>query len=167
MGEIDPDLFAQVPAWVFKLPPVNAVLNTVCTILLCCGWLMIRRDNRRAHIACMTGALAMSVFFLTTYVLYHSILQRYAEGASVPFTHQGIIRPIYFFILLTHIVLAALNVPLVLTTVIPALRKKFRFHKKIARWTLPIWLYVSVTGVLVYLMLYHWFPSEALQYIQR
>ena len=130
------------------LPAVNATLNGTAAVLLTAGWLNIRRRNVAAHRACMLAAFAASTLFLVSYVIYH------ARAASVPFTGQGWVRPVYFFILITHIVLATVIVPLALTTIYRALRGELWRHKRIARVTLPIWLYVSVTGVLVYLMLH-------------
>jgi putative membrane protein len=130
------------------LPAVNATLNGTAAVLLTAGWLNIRRRNVAAHRACMLGAFGASTLFLVSYVVYN------ARAASVPFTGQGWIRPVYFFILITHIVLATVIVPLALTTIYRALRGELWRHKRIARVTLPIWLYVSVTGVLVYLMLH-------------
>jgi len=130
------------------LPAVNATLNGTAAVLLTAGWLNIRRHNVAAHRACMLGAFGASTLFLVSYVVYH------ARAASVPFAGQGWIRPVYFFILITHIVLATVIVPLALTTIYRALRGELWRHKRIARVTLPIWLYVSVTGVLVYLMLH-------------
>ena len=133
---------------VSMLPAVNATLNGTAAVLLTAGWLNIRRRNVAAHRACMLAAFAASTLFLVSYVIYH------ARAASVPFTGQGWVRPVYFFILITHIVLATVIVPLALTTIYRALRGELWRHKRIARVTLPIWLYVSVTGVLVYLMLH-------------
>jgi putative membrane protein len=130
------------------LPAVNATLNGTAAVLLTAGWFNIRRRNVAAHRACMLAAFGASTLFLVSYVVYH------AGAASVPFRGQGWIRPVYFFILITHIVLAAAIVPLALTTIYRALRGELWRHKRIARVTLPIWLYVSVTGVLVYLMLH-------------
>jgi len=130
------------------LPAVNAALNATAAVLLTAGWLNIRRRNVAAHRACMLAAFGASTLFLVSYVIYH------ARAASVPFTGQGWIRPVYFLVLVTHIVLAAAIVPLALTTIYRALRGELWRHKRIARVTLPIWLYVSVTGVLVYLMLH-------------
>jgi len=130
------------------LPAVNAALNGTAAVLLTAGWLNIRRRNVAAHRACMLAAFGASTLFLVSYVVYH------ARAASVPFTGQGWIRPVYFFILITHIVLATVIVPLALTTIYRALRGELWRHKRIARVTLPVWLYVSVTGVLVYLMLH-------------
>lgn len=139
---------------VADLPAVNATLNSVCTVLLFAGWWFIKHERKTQHIACMVSALVVSAAFLTCYLVYH-----YHVG-SVKFTYQhAFIRPLYFFILITHVILAAAIVPLVVMTVIPALRARFDCHRKWARITLPLWLYVSITGVIVYLMLYVWFPS--------
>jgi uncharacterized membrane protein YozB (DUF420 family) len=134
---------------VADLPALNAILNTISAVLLACGYAFIRRRRIAAHRACMVGALVVSAVFLTSYLIYH-----YHVG-SVRFTGEGWIRPVYFFILITHILLAAAIVPLVLRTVYLAARSRFESHAAIARWTFPLWMYVSVTGVLVYLMLYH------------
>ncbi|MBU3665020.1 MAG: DUF420 domain-containing protein [Chthoniobacterales bacterium] len=141
---------------VADLPAVNATLNSLCTLLLLAGWWFIKRERKTQHIVCMASALAVSAAFLACYLVYH-----YHVG-SVKFTAQGFVRPVYFFILVTHIILAAAIVPLVLMTIIPAFRARFDRHRKWARITLPLWLYVSVTGVIVYLMLYVWFPSAQL-----
>ena len=109
---------------------------------------MVRRRRIAAHRACMLGAFTASTLFLVSYLFYH------ANVGSVPFTGVGTIRVVYFTILISHIVLAALILPLALVTLIQALRERFDRHVRIARWTLPIWLYVSVTGVVVYWMLY-------------
>lgn len=138
---------------VLELPAVNASLNTLTTLLLLAGWGAIRRDRKFAHILCMSGALVSSSAFLTCYLIYHF------HVGSVRFTADGWIRPVYFALLLTHTLLAVVLLPMVFATVIPALRARFDRHRRIARWTLPVWLYVSVTGVLVYFMLYHWWPS--------
>jgi putative membrane protein len=134
---------------VSALPAVNAALNATSAVLVAVGFGLIRARRVRAHLMVMTSAFAVSTLFLLSYVTYH-----YHAG-SRPFTGQGIIRPIYFFLLLTHIVLAAVIVPLVLTTLYRAWRGDFVRHRWIARITLPIWLYVSITGVLVYWLLYH------------
>lgn len=131
------------------LPTLNALLNTTSAVLLIFGYRFIRRQNIRAHRACMLAAFSISVLFLISYLTYH-----YHVG-STRFTGQGWIRPIYFTILLSHTVLAALVPFLALLTLFRALQAQFPKHRRIARWTLPIWLYVSVTGVIVYLMLYH------------
>jgi putative membrane protein len=135
------------------LPALNALLNTVCTGFLLAGWRFIRHGRQRAHRAAMISALTTSALFLISYLTYH-----YTHG-STRFVGEGFIRPVYFIILGTHTVLAAAIVPLVAITLVRALRERFDAHRRIARWTLPIWLYVSVTGVVVYLLLYHFYPS--------
>ena len=138
---------------VSSLPALNASLNGTAAVLLAAGFVLIRRRRIRAHLMAMTGAFVVSTLFLVSYVIYH-----YHAG-SRPFTGQGIVRPIYFTLLLTHIVLAAVIVPLALTTLYRAWRGEFARHTRVARWTLPIWLYVSVTGVLIYWLLYHVAPN--------
>ena len=130
------------------LPLLNACLNATSAALLTAGWVFIRRRRVTAHKTCMVSALVVSTLFLVSYVTYHSI------AGSRPFVGAGWIRLIYYPMLLSHIVLAAAIVPLALTTLYRALQGNFARHVRIARWTLPIWLYVSVTGVLVYWMLY-------------
>jgi len=136
------------PAWVAALPLLNACLNAASAALLTGGWLFIRRRRVTAHKTCMVSALVVSTLFLVSYVTYHSL------AGSRPFGGQGWIRLVYFPLLVSHIALAAVIVPLALTTVYHALQESFARHVRIARWTLPLWLYVSVTGVLVYWMLY-------------
>ena len=131
------------------LPTLNATLNTISTVLLTIGFLMIRRRKIVAHRNCMIAAFVVSGLFLTSYLIYH-----YHAG-STPFEGSGWIRFIYFTVLIPHIILAASILPLALITLYFALRKRFTKHRRIARWTLPIWLYVSVTGIIVYWMLYH------------
>ncbi len=135
---------------VAALPALNAALNATSAVLLALGFGFIRRRRVAAHRACMVAAFAASTLFLVSYVVYH------AQAGSVPFRGRGWVRPVYFALLLSHIVLAAAIVPLALTTLYQALSGRFARHRRIARWTLPVWLYVSVTGVLVYLLLYHW-----------
>jgi putative membrane protein len=130
------------------LPAVNATLNAISTVFLTVGWLFIRQRQVDRHRRCMLGAFTTSALFLTSYVVYH------ANVGSVPFTGQGVIRVVYFTILITHVVLAAAILPLALITLSRALARRFDRHRKIARWTLPLWLYVSVTGVVIYVMLY-------------
>ncbi len=130
------------------LPGINAFLNSASALFLVIGYLLIRRGRVSAHRVCMLSAFATSTLFLVSYLTYH-----YQVG-SVPFEGRGWVRPLYFSILISHTVLAAAIVPLVLVTLVRALRGRFERHKRIARWTLPIWLYVSVTGVVVYWMLY-------------
>ncbi len=131
------------------LPHWNAFLNGTSAVLLMAGFIFIRRKNVRMHRRLMLAGLAASVLFLVSYLVYH------AQVGSVRFRGQGWIRPLYFAVLLSHTLLAAAVVPLALITVWQALAGRFERHRRIARWTLPIWVYVSVTGVAVYLMLYH------------
>ena len=133
---------------VSDLPALNAALNLLSAILLGTGYAYIRRKNIRAHKACMIAALATSTLFLTSYLIYH-----YNVG-SVRFTKPGWIRNVYFPLLVTHTVLAAVIVPFVLRTAYLGFADQFFRHRRIARWTFPLWMYVSVTGVIVYLMLY-------------
>ena len=130
------------------LPTINAGLNTVCTVLLVMGYTFIRQKRIASHRACMVAAFCCSILFLVGYLTYHF------NFGTTPYQGEGILRPLYFSILLTHTVLAVVLVPLVLVTLIRALKERFDKHRAIARWTLPIWIYVSVTGVVVYLMLY-------------
>jgi uncharacterized membrane protein YozB (DUF420 family) len=136
---------------VSDLPAVNATLNAIAAILLLIGYREIKLGRMRRHRAAMIAACATSTLFLISYVTYH------AQVGSRPFTGQGPVRIVYFAILITHVVLAAVILPLALVTLSRALRERFDRHAALARWTLPIWLYVSVTGVAVYFMLYHWF----------
>lgn len=133
---------------VSDLPALNAILNTTSAVLLCIGWILIKRGRRVQHRAVMIAAVCTSVLFLISYLTYH------AQVGSVRFTRQGPVRTLYFTILLTHTILAVVIVPMVLVTLSRGLRERFDRHRAIARWTLPLWLYVSVTGVVVYLMLY-------------
>ena len=131
-----------------NLPALNATLNGISAIFLVSGYLCIRRGRPDLHKRCMLGALTASALFLISYVIYH------ANAGSRPFEGVGGVRVLYFAILITHVVLAAAILPLALITASRGLRSQFVRHVRIARWTLPIWLYVSVTGVVIYLMLY-------------
>ena len=133
---------------VSDLPALNAALNSVSAILLVTGWILIKRGRIAQHRAVMIAAVCTSVVFLISYLVYH------AQVGSVRFTKQGTIRTIYFTILLTHTVLAAAIVPMVLVTLSRGLSARYDKHRSIARWTLPVWIYVSITGVIVYVMLY-------------
>ena len=133
------------------LPALNALLNGASALLLAAGYFFIRRGKVAAHKLCMLSAFGLSALFLVSYLTYH-----YHSG-STTFTGQGWSRPVYFSILISHIVLAATIVPLALITLYRALKKRFVVHRRLARRTLPLWLYVSITGVLIYLMLYHVF----------
>lgn len=134
---------------VAALPLLNACLNATSAALLTAGYVSIRMKRVGAHKTCMVSALVVSTLFLASYVTYHALT------GSRPFGGRGLLRLVYFPLLISHVVLAAAIVPLALTTVYRALRADFARHVRIARWTLPLWLYVSVTGVLVYWMLYH------------
>jgi uncharacterized membrane protein YozB (DUF420 family) len=130
------------------LPTLNAALNALTALLLLCGWLLIRNGRRDAHRKVMTAALATSAAFLASYLVYH------AQVGSVRFQGQGRVRTVYFAVLISHTILAAAIVPLVGVTVVRALKGQFTRHRRWARVTLPLWAYVSVTGVVVYWMLY-------------
>ena len=133
---------------VTDLPALNATLNAISAVLLATGYVLIRERRRRAHRGFMLAACVTSALFLVSYTIYH------AQAGSRPFQGQGAIRTLYFTVLVSHVVLAAAVLPLALVTLVRGLRGRFDLHARIARRTLPIWLYVSVTGVLVYLMLY-------------
>lgn len=131
------------------LPMVDALLNGLSALLLATGFVFIRRKNIRAHRACMVSAVATSSLFLVCYLTYH-----YFHGVT-RFPGQGAVRPYYFMLLGSHTVLAAAIVPLILMTLYRAGKRRFDLHRSVARWTLPLWTYVSVTGVAVYWILYH------------
>ncbi len=134
------------------LPAVNAFLNATSAVLLTVGYLFIRRKKAASHKICMLTAFGVSCLFLVSYLIHH-----YQVG-SIPFSGQGWVRPLYFTLLISHIILAALIVPLALVAVYRGLNAQFEKHVKITRWALPIWLYVSVSGVIVYVMLYQLYP---------
>lgn len=138
------------------LPTLNAILNATSGILITIGFFLIRRRRIAAHRACMIGAVISSSLFLISYLVYHI---GFKAGVS-RFTGTGWIRPVYFVILVSHTILAITIVPLIAVTLTRALRGRFILHRRIARWTFPMWLYVSVTGVIVYLMLYHFYPGR-------
>jgi len=133
---------------VHDLPAVNATLNAISGVLLLIGYTLIRARKIELHRKFMIAAFVASSLFLVCYVVYH------AQVGSVRFTRQGFVRPVYFTILITHVTLAAVVLPLAIVTLSRGLAAKYQVHRKIARWTFPIWLYVSVTGVLVYVLLY-------------
>ena len=134
------------------LPTLNAILNATSGILVLAGFFFIRRRQIAAHRACMIAAVCVSILFLTSYVVYH-----YHHGAT-RFQGAGLVRTLYFVILISHTILAVTIVPFVILTLRRAIKGQFARHMKIARWTFPMWLYVSVTGVIVYFMLYHLYP---------
>ena len=131
---------------------MNATFNLVSTIFISMGWCFIQRGAWRRHMACMITALISSVCFLVGYITYHARIGEKSSG------YTGWIAAVYFPMLASHVLLAFVTLPLVIMTLVPVFRRRWDRHARIARWTLPIWLYVSVTGVLVYLMLYKWFP---------
>jgi uncharacterized membrane protein YozB (DUF420 family) len=133
---------------VHDLPAVNATLNATSGVLLLAGYLLIRARRIQQHRQVMIAAFVASSLFLVCYVVYH------AQVGSVPFTRQGFVRPLYFTILITHVTLAAAVLPLAILTLSRGLKGRYPQHRRIARWTFPIWMYVSVTGVLVYVLLY-------------
>jgi uncharacterized membrane protein YozB (DUF420 family) len=135
------------------LPAVNAALNALSACFAVSGYLYIRRGEVASHRRCMLSAICASALFLVGYLVLRAI------AGLTRFSGEGWIRPVYFSILFSHTVLAAVIVPMVLLTLTRALRRDFDRHRRIARWTLPLWLYVSVTGVLIYWLLYHLYPS--------
>ena len=140
---------------VSDLPPINASLNALSAVFLAAGFVFIRRKNMIAHRKCMVSAFTTSAVFLGCYLTYH-----FSVRAVTKFSGQGWIRPIYFSLLISHVLLAMIILPLAFVTLTRGLSQRFDAHRKIARWTWPIWMYVSVTGVLVYLMLYHLYPAH-------
>ena len=140
---------------VHDLPAVNATLNGLSALLLAAGFVCIKRKQVAAHRACMIAAFSTSVLFLICYLTYHYL------GGFTRFQNPAWFRPWYLLLLATHTILAVVIVPLILVTLYRALKERFDLHKKIARWTWPLWMYVSVTGVLVYLILYQIFPQTA------
>ncbi len=143
-----------MPEYVPFLPHLNAVLNATSALLLLAGFRFIRLGRIQTHRNCQVTAVLTSTLFLISYLTYH-----YYHGAT-RFAGQGIVRPLYFTILITHTILAVVIVPLIIVTLYRAVRGDFIRHRRIARWTLPLWLYVSVTGVVVYLMLYQIYPAR-------
>ena len=139
---------------VYDLPAVNASLNSLSAVLLLTGYVFIRRKNQIAHRNCMVAALAASTLFLISYLTYH-----YTAGRTT-FRDPAWFRPFYLALLLSHTVLAVAIIPLIFVTASRAFKARFEQHRKIARWTWPIWMYVSVTGVVIYFLLYHLFPQS-------
>ena len=136
------------------LPALNASFNFISTVLILTGWYFIRHGAWRQHMTCMITAVISSTFFLTGYIVYHVGVGEKSSG------YTGWLAAIYFPILATHVLLAFVTLPLVIVTLVQVFRRRWDRHRRIARWTLPIWLYVSVTGVLIYFMLYKWFPPS-------
>jgi protein SCO1/2/putative membrane protein len=150
------EALARVPAWFLRLPAVNASLNGLATVLLFGGWVLIKSHKPRAHKGAMLTAFAVSMAFLACYLVYHQQLRQWTGSGSHRFEGQGLIRPVYFTILITHVVLAAAVPILASVTIYRGLTSQWERHKRLARVTFPIWLYVSVTGVIIYFILYHW-----------
>ena len=146
---------------IYVLPAINASLNGLSAAFLTAGFIFIRQKKIIAHRNCMISAFCVSVIFLICYISYHSYLALVLHRGPTRFLTPSWFRPIYLAILLTHTILAMVIVPMVLITINRALRERFDAHKRIARWTWPIWMYVSVTGVLVYLLLYQIFPQSS------
>lgn len=142
------------------LPVVNACLNGLSAVFLSFGFYFIRKKNRLAHQRCMLTAFVTSVLFLISYLTYHGYLAYYLHRGPTVFKDPPWFRPIYLAILLTHTLLAVAIVPLVLVTLRFALKQRFESHRRIARWTWPLWMYVSVTGVVIYLLLYQIYPQH-------
>ena len=140
---------------VSDLPAINAGLNTLSTVFLTLGFIFIKQGKKEAHEKMMFSALITSALFLACYLYYHFNTQ-----VVTKFVDPAWFRPIYLILLLTHVVLAVVIVPLILMTFSRAIKKNFELHKKIARWTWPLWMYVSVTGVLIYLLLYQIYPQK-------
>ncbi len=141
------------------LPLINAILNSCSALLLLAGYVAIKRDQKERHKRCMVSALITSTLFLTCYVIYHVGMQRVYGSAHTRFVDPAWFRPWYLALLASHLLLAIAIVPMVLMTVYHAIRGYFEKHRKIARWTWPCWMYVSVTGVVIYLLLYRIFPQ--------
>lgn len=145
-----------MPDWVAALPAVNASLNALATVLLLTGFVFIKRGRRDAHAWSMISAFATSVIFLGCYLTYHYALHHYTGESGKKFAGTGFIRPIYFGILISHVVLAVPVAVMALITIVRAWKQNWPAHRSLARITFPIWVYVSVTGVIIYLLLYHW-----------
>ena len=142
------------------LPKLNASLNALAAVLLLFGYISIKRGRQTAHRNCMVGALAASTLFLGCYLYYHYSMKKLHGEAHTSFVKPEWFRPIYLSILFTHLVCAIAIVPMVILTVSRAAKARYELHKKIARWTWPVWMYVSVTGVLIYYLLYLKFPQR-------
>ena len=140
-----------------NLPALNAGLNSLAAVLLCLGFVLVKTGRKRAHAGVMIAASLVSAAFLASYLTYHFVVV--PELGHTPFNGTGALKAGYYALLLSHVLLAAVNLPMVLVTLWRAARRDWERHRRIARWTFPIWLYVSVTGVLVYLVLYHWNPA--------
>lgn len=138
---------------IYMLPLLNACINSTVTLLLALGYFFVRQGKIRYHTTCMISAFVLSALFLVSYIIYHY------QAEQTRFGGEGLIRYVYFFILITHILLATTIVPLALLSIFRGLSQQIDRHRRIARWTLPIWLYVSITGVIVYLMISPYYPA--------
>jgi len=134
------------------LPVINASLNAVSTVFISLGWFFIRRNIWQRHVPCMIAAIISSTLFVVSYIVYHLHAGEKSSG------YTGWIAGVYFPILASHVLLAFITLPLVIVTLVPVFQRRWDRHRRLGRWTMPIWLYVSVTGVIVYLFLYQWFP---------
>ncbi|MEX0823078.1 MAG: DUF420 domain-containing protein [Balneolaceae bacterium] len=141
------DAGGQTATWVEQLPALNALLNSITTVLILAGFIAIKKKKYVTHMKLMLTAFVTSLLFLISYLLYHNYV------GHTPFPGEGVIRPVYFTILISHIILSAFVVPLVMTSYYFAFSGKFKTHRKVSKWTLPVWLYVSVTGVVIYFIL--------------
>ncbi len=150
----------QLPAWAAALPAVNATLNGLATVLLATGYIAIRRRHVHLHRNLMLSAFATSVVFLACYLTYHAALHHYTGESGRKFLGIGLIRPVYFTILISHVLLAVPVAGMACVTIYRGLRADWTRHRRLARITFPIWLYVSITGVVIYLLLYHWPQPE-------
>ena len=148
-----------MPSWVSSLPAVNASLNGLAFVLLVVGWVLIRRGHRDAHKKTMLAAFGTSILFLAVYLLYHGAMVHYTGEGQVKFQGTGAIRTVYFVILISHVLLAIAVPVLAIMTIRRGLKQQWEAHRRIARITFPIWVYVSLTGVIIYLMLYQWNPQ--------
>jgi protein SCO1/2 len=146
----------MIPDWVARLPAINASLNSLATVLLVTGYILIKRGHRTQHAVAMVAAFVTSVAFLACYLIYHNELYRYTGKRGREFHGTGLIQPIYYSILISHVTLAVPVAIMALMTLWRAWRKKWEQHRRLARITFPIWVYVSVTGVIIYGLLYHW-----------
>ncbi len=145
-----------MPDWVAILPAVNASLNALATVLLLTGYVLIKRRRPKQHAYAMISAFTTSVVFLICYLVYHAALHHYTGLSGKKFVGTGLIRPIYFTILISHVLLAVPVAFMALVTLLRAWRQDWVAHRRLARITFPIWVYVSVTGVIIYGLLYHW-----------
>lgn len=159
MTVINEGVDVELPEWCAALPAVNAALNSLATVLLLYGWRLVRLGKRDEHRNVMLSAFGVSVAFLICYLIYHAGLRYYTGAHGKAFEGVGVVRVAYFGLLISHVLLAAVVPVLAIVTIVRGLKSDCVRHRRIARVTFPIWLYVSVTGVMIYLLLYHW-PSH-------